>query len=75
MDEQQLRKKATVKEAAEFLDVHDSWIYDRTRRNAIPHLKVGKYCRFDLEKIEKWAEAGCPAEWQGEAGVGRVSNK
>lgn len=64
MNEQQIRKRATVKEAAEFLRVPDSWVYDRTRRSAIPHLKIGKYVRFDLDEIDRWARAGCPANWE-----------
>jgi hypothetical protein len=41
-----------VKALAEHLGVKVSWIYDRTRRNGpekIPHIKLGKYIRFDPE--------------------------
>jgi excisionase family DNA binding protein len=50
-------KLLNVKEVAELLGVPVSFVYDRTRRSAldaIPHLKVGKYVRFDLEKVERW---------------------
>jgi len=56
-----------VTTAAAILDVPKSWIYDRTRRNAIPAgvmLRVGKYVRFDLNQLLEWAKLGCPESWQ-----------
>jgi len=44
----------TIKEAAETLRIPISWLYERTRRNAIPCLRIGKYVRFtegDLKEI------------------------
>ena len=49
-------KLLTVEEIAQLLGVPKSWIYDRTRRGAIPHRKLGKYIRFDPETIQKWLE-------------------
>jgi excisionase family DNA binding protein len=46
--------------AAKVLNVPKSWIYDRTRRDAIPMLRIGKYVRFDLDRLLEWAKAGCP---------------
>ncbi len=51
------QKFLTVEELAEVLDVPKSWIYERTRHNAIPHFKIGKYVRFDMEEVTKWLEA------------------
>lgn len=48
------KKLLTVGELAEFLRVPKSWVYDRTYRDKIPHIKLGKLLRFDLEKIEEW---------------------
>lgn len=41
------------KELAMVLNVPVSWIYQRTRLGpeAIPHIKIGKYVRFDLQKV------------------------
>lgn len=61
-------KLVAIDEAAIFLGVKKSWIYDRTRRNAIPMRRVGKYCRFDLGEIAVWAKAECPAEWEASRG-------
>lgn len=48
-----------TKTLAEYLAVPASWIYERTRRNApetIPHLKLGKYVRFnpESEAFQAW---------------------
>ena len=51
----------TVDEAAERLGVTRGWIYERTRRNAIPHRKLGKFVRFteaDLQTINDAAARG-----------------
>jgi excisionase family DNA binding protein len=51
----------TVDEAAERLGVTRGWIYERTRRNAIPHRKLGKFVRFtedDLRAIVDAAATG-----------------
>ena len=47
----------TVQEAAPRLGVTVSWIYERTRRNAIPHRKLGKFVRFTEEDLCAIAEA------------------
>ena len=47
----------TVDELAESLNVPKSWIYSRTREtgpDAMPKIKVGKYCRFFLDDVLNW---------------------
>jgi excisionase family DNA binding protein len=42
----------SVEMLAEYLGVPKTWIYDRTRENGpemIPHIKLGKYVRFNPE--------------------------
>jgi excisionase family DNA binding protein len=46
----------TVQEAAELLRVPVSWLYDRTRTNSVPHVKLGKYLRFDRDELNAWLE-------------------
>jgi len=41
----------TVEELAAKLKVPRSWIYDKTRRDALPIIRVGKYLRFDLDAV------------------------
>jgi excisionase family DNA binding protein len=44
----------TIHDAAELLRVKVSWLYERTRTNSIPHVKLGKYLRFDREELIAW---------------------
>ena len=44
----------TVTQVAKVLHLPTTWIYERTRKNAIPYHKFGKYIRFttsDLSEI------------------------
>ena len=47
----------TVNELADALKVPKSWIYARTRETgpgSIPRIKVGKYLRFEIDKVIDW---------------------
>ena len=48
-----MKSLITVQELAEILKVPVSWIYQRTSmgQEAIPYVKMGKYVRFDPEKV------------------------
>lgn len=49
----------TVESLADTLNVPCSWVYNQTRRrgpDAIPVLKVGKYCRFRRRDVMAWLE-------------------
>jgi excisionase family DNA binding protein len=52
------RQLADIEEAAKTLNVPRSWLYERTRKNAVPCIRVGKYVRFDLDQLLAWAKAG-----------------
>jgi excisionase family DNA binding protein len=47
----------TLEETAAFLKVSKSWIYERTRKGTMPHLKLGKYLRFPLADLLVWIAA------------------
>lgn len=47
----------TVEEAAERLGLRPSWLYERTRRKAIPHRRLGKYVRFTEQDLQAIADA------------------
>ncbi len=49
----------TVEELAQALKVPKSWIYGCTRkkRDSIPHVRVGRYPRFELPKVLAWLES------------------
>lgn len=47
----------TVAEIARSLNVPVSWVYERTRRRGrerIPHIKLGKYLRFEIAAVRAW---------------------
>ena len=55
----------TVDELAESLSVPKSWIYSRSREtgpDAMPKIKVGKYCRFVLNDVLAWLKSQNEAE-------------
>lgn len=47
------KRLVDVKELSSILNVPVSWIYDRTRQGqeAIPHIKLDMYVRFDPEDV------------------------
>ena len=50
----------TVQEAAQFLKVTVSWIYEHVRPEAedrLPVLKLGKYLRFDRRDLRDYIDA------------------
>lgn len=49
----------TLPEMAQRLRVPPSWLYSRTRvrDSDFPVIRVGKYCRFNPDKVMKWIEA------------------
>ncbi len=52
-----MNKLLRPQELAALLNVPVSFIYDRTQQNTpdpIPHFKLGKYVRFDLEQVKSW---------------------
>jgi excisionase family DNA binding protein len=51
----QERSLLTPEEVAKHFQVNRQWVYERTSKNEIPHIKVGKYLRFQREEIDRWA--------------------
>lgn len=44
----------SVHELSEILGVKASWLYSRTRTKEIPHFKLGKYVKFDVDEVFLW---------------------
>ena len=44
----------TAKEVGALLQLNSSWVLDAARRNAIPHIRLGRYVRFRRIDIEAW---------------------
>jgi excisionase family DNA binding protein len=45
-----------AKAIAERLGVPETWVRESVRSGAIPHVRLGRYVRFDLADVEKWLE-------------------
>lgn len=52
----------TVQELAKKLNVPVSWVYQRTRfgQEAIPHVRIGKYVRFELNEVVEFFRNRAP---------------
>lgn len=47
-------KLLTADEVADLIRVTRAWVYAETRRDAIPHLRLGRYVRYRRSAIEAW---------------------
>jgi len=45
-----------VKELAGYLNVNESWVYEKVQFKEIPYFKCGKYLRFRKSSIDKWID-------------------
>jgi predicted DNA-binding transcriptional regulator AlpA len=59
-----------IPQLVEWLNVSEGWVRKNLRPgapNPLPHIKVGRYIRFDPQVIEGWLESrrheGRSAEW------------
>lgn len=43
-----------AKAAAAFLSVPESWVLAEARADRIPHVRLGRYVRFDVETLRTW---------------------
>jgi len=44
----------TAKQVAELLAVPESWVREATRDGRLPHLRLGRYRRYQASAIESW---------------------
>ena len=43
-----------IEEAARFLAVKPSWLYEQVRLGRVPSYRVGKFRRFRVSELETW---------------------
>ncbi|RLC03059.1 MAG: DNA-binding protein [Deltaproteobacteria bacterium] len=51
-----MKQLLTLAEVAEKLNVGKSWVYQRTTKGKIPHIKVGRFCRFRWSEVWAWLQ-------------------
>ena len=44
-----------AKAAGELLGVPHTWVLEQARHDRIPHVRLGRYVRFDAEELAAWA--------------------
>ena len=54
--EAELSDLLTVQDAAKYLRVPVSWVYERTRTRAIPVRKLGRHVRIPRDEFLAWIE-------------------
>jgi excisionase family DNA binding protein len=47
----------TAEQIAERLAVPVSWVRSSTRSGVIPHVRLGRYVRYDWPAVEAWVES------------------
>jgi excisionase family DNA binding protein len=47
----------TADEVAALLRMTPAWVYAETRRNRIPHMRLGRYFRYRRSAIDEWMRA------------------
>lgn len=57
MRHSEMQELLTPREAAEYLSVPLSWIYERTRSRAIPIRKLGRHVRIPRGEFLAWIES------------------
>lgn len=50
--------------AAELLNVPASWVLSEARANRIPHVRLGRYVRFDAAELQTWWLSRCRGPWR-----------
>ncbi len=55
----------TAGEVAELLSVPESWVRQESRReDRIPHVRLGRYVRFEREAVLAWLEGQRAGQWR-----------
>jgi excisionase family DNA binding protein len=44
----------TIKEAAEYLRVSESWLYRQAAGRSVPHYRLGRSVRFSRQELDAW---------------------
>jgi excisionase family DNA binding protein len=64
-----MRPLLNADQAGELLNVPASWVLAEARANRIPHVRLGRYVRFDEDQLEVWWRSRAKGPWQEPAGA------
>ena len=51
-------------QAGELLSVPRSWVLAEARADRIPHVRLGRYVRFDAYELEHWWQSRRQGPWR-----------
>lgn len=54
----------TADQAGELLNVPASWVLAEARADRIPHVRLGRYRRFDRDELEQWWRTRARGPWR-----------
>ncbi len=58
------RSLMDAEEVGAILKVPASWVLTEARADRIPHLRLGRYVRFEEELLEAWCKRATSWSWQ-----------
>ncbi len=53
-----------AEQAADLLNVPASWVLAEARAERIPHVRLGRYVRFDAEELAAWWQTRARGPWR-----------
>ena len=52
-----------AREAAALLNVPDTWVLAEARASRIPHVRLGRYVRFERDALRAWWRSRARGPW------------
>lgn len=53
-----------AKAASQLLSVPATWMLAEARADRVPHVRLGRYVRFDADELEAWWRARARGPWR-----------
>jgi excisionase family DNA binding protein len=63
-----MKRLITADEAGALLSVPSSWVLREARAGRVPHVRLGRYVRFDAEALDAWWRARAQGPQRGVPG-------
>lgn len=61
----------TAEQAAELLNLPTSWVLAEARADRVPHVRLGRYVRFDAEELAAWWQTRARGPWRNRGAAAR----
>jgi excisionase family DNA binding protein len=58
-------------QAGELLNVPRTWMLAEARADRVPHVRLGRYVRFDADELEQWWRERARGPWKGNGAAAR----